>query len=136
MIAKIFKKFSYTSISISAALILFITYQYLQLDFKWSITNSKILNGGLIFGSLMLTNFAINNFITNSNLERVNKNFLHLLLYPLIVLTYPIETIDLRFIIASSFVWSSWRNFRSWIRKRLRVCFYCQEQKNKKNILL
>ena len=112
MIAKIFKKFSYTSISISAALILFITYQYLQLDFKWSITNSKILNGGLIFGSLMLTNFAINNFITNSNLERVNKNFLHLLLYPLIVLTYPIETIDLRFIIASSFVWSSWRNFR------------------------
>ena len=112
MIAKIFKKFSYTSISISAALILFITYQYLQLDFKWSITNSKILNGGLIFGSLMLTNFAINNFITNSNLERVNKNFLHLLLYPLIVLTYPIETIDLRFIIASSVVWSSWRNFR------------------------
>ena len=112
MIAKIFKKFSYTSISISIVLCLIISYKYIQLDFAWSITNSKILNGGLIFGSLMLTNFAINNFITNSNLERVNKNFLHLLLYPLIVLTYPIETIDLRFIIASSFVWSSWRNFR------------------------
>ena len=112
MIAKIFEKFSYTSISISIVLCLIISYKYIQLDFAWSITNSKILNGGLIFGSLMLTNFAINNFITNSNLERVNKNFLHLLLYPLIVLTYPIETIDLRFIIASSVVWSSWRNFR------------------------
>ena len=112
MIAKIFEKFSYISISISIVLCLIISYQYIQLDFDWSFTNSKILNGILIFGSLMLTSYAINTISTNFNLDRVNRNSLHLLLYPLVVLTYPIETIDLRFILASTAVWSSWRNFR------------------------
>jgi len=112
MIAKIFDKFSYTSISISIVLCLIISYQYIQLDFDWSFTNSKIVNGILIFGSLMLTSYAINTISTNFNLDRVNRNSLHLLLYPLVVLTYPIETIDLRFILASTAVWSSWRNFR------------------------
>ena len=112
MIAKIFEKFSYTSISISIVLCLIISYQYSQLDFDWSFTNSKILNGIVIFGSLILTNFSINTVSTNFNLDRVNRNFLHLLLYPLVVLTYPVEAIDLRFILASTAIWSSWRNFR------------------------
>ena len=112
MIAKIFEKFSYTSISISVVLCLIISYQYIQLDFAWSFTNSKILKGILIFGSLMLTSYCINSISSNFNLDRANRNFLHLLLYPLVVLTYPVETIDIRFILASTAVWSSWRNFR------------------------
>ena len=112
MIAKPFEKFSYTSLTISSLMLIGVSYHYTTLDIKWSFVESKIVNGILIFGALMLTNHAIDSITRQYSLERSNRNSYHLLLYPLIVISLPIESIDLRFILSSSAIWSAWRNMR------------------------
>jgi hypothetical protein len=112
MIAKVFQKFSFTSAGISSLLLLAITYYYLTLEIKWSFVESKILNGVLIYGALMLSNYAIDTVTRQLTIERSNRNAYHLLLYPLVIICYPIESVDLKFILSSTFVWSAWRNMR------------------------
>ena len=112
MIAKAFQKFSFTSAGISSLLLLVVTYYYLTLEVKWSFVESKILNGVLIYGALMLSNYAIDTVTRQLTIERSNRNAYHLLLYPLIILCYPIESVDLKFILSSTAVWAAWRNMR------------------------
>ena len=112
MITKAFEKFSYTSAGISSLLLLGITYYYLTLPLKWSFFESKILNGLLIFGALMLTNYAIDTITRQLTIERANRNAYHLLLYPILIFSFPIESIDMRFILSSAAIWSAWRNMR------------------------
>ena len=112
MIAKAFQKFSFTSAGISSLLLLVITYYYLTLEIKWSFVESKIFNGVLIYGALMLSNYAIDTVTRQLTIERSNRNAYHLLLYPLIILCYPIESVDLKFILSSTAVWAAWRNMR------------------------
>ena len=112
MIAKAFQKFSFTSAGISSLLLLVVTYYYLTLEIKWSFVESKIFNGVLIYGALMLSNYAIDTVTRQLTIERSNRNAYHLLLYPLIILCYPIESVDLKFILSSTAVWAAWRNMR------------------------
>ena len=112
MIAKAFQKFSFTSAGISSLLLLVVTYYYLTLEVKWSFVESKILNGVLIYGALMLSNYAIDTVTRQLTIERSNRNAYHLLLYPLVILCYPIESVDLKFILSSTAVWAAWRNMR------------------------
>ena len=112
MIAKAFQKFSFTSAGISSLLILAVTYYYLTLEIKWSLVESKIFNGVLIYGALMLSSYAIDTVTRQLTIERSNRNAYHLLLYPLIIICYPIESVDLKFILSSTAVWASWRNMR------------------------
>ena len=112
MIAKAFQKFSFTSAGISSLLLLVVTYYYLTLEIKWSFVESKIFNGVLIYGALMLSNYAIDTVTRQLTIERSNRNAYHLLLYPLVILCYPIESVDLKFILSSSAVWAAWRNMR------------------------
>lgn len=112
MFAKTFEKFSYTSVGISTVLLLGISYYYTTLDIKWSIFESKIINGILIFGALMLSNHAIDTVTRQLTIERSNRNAYHLLLYPLIIISYPVEFIDMRFILSSAAIWAAWRNMR------------------------
>ena len=112
MFAKTFEKFSYTSAVISTVLLLGISYYYTTLDINWSLFESKIVNGILIFGALMLSNYAIDTVTRQLTIERANRNAYHLLLYPLIVMCYPVESIDMRFIISSAAIWAAWRNIR------------------------
>ena len=112
MITKAFEKFSYTSAGISSLLLLGITYYYLTLPLKWSFFESKVFNGLLIFGALMLTNYAIDTITRQLTIERANRNAYHLLLYPLLIFSFPIESIDMRFILGSAAIWSAWRNMR------------------------
>ena len=112
MIAKVFQKFSFTSAGISSLLLLVVTYYYLTLEIKWSFVESKILNGVLIYGALMLSNYAIDTVTRQLTLERSNRNAYHLLLYPLVIICYPIESVDLKFILSSTAVWAAWRNMR------------------------
>ena len=110
MIAKAFQKFSFTSAGISSLLLLVVTYYYLTLEVKWSFVESKIFNGVLIYGALMLSNYAIDTVTRQLTIERSNRNAYHLLLYPLIIICYPIESVDLKFILSSTAVWAAWRN--------------------------
>jgi len=112
MFAKTFEKFSYTSAGISTFLLLGISYYYTTLDINWSLFESKIINGILIFGALMLSNYAIDTVTRQLTIERSNRNAYHLLLYPLIVISYPVESIDMRFILSSAAIWAAWRNVR------------------------
>ena len=112
MIAKAFEKFSFTSASISSLLLIGAAYYYTTLPIKWSFIESKILNGILIFGALMLTNYAIDTVTRQLTIERSNRHAYHLLLYPLVIICYPIESVDLKFILSSTAVWAAWRNMR------------------------
>ena len=112
MIAKAFQKFSFTSAGISSLLLLVVTYYYLTLEIKWSFVESKILNGVLIYGALMLSNYAIDTVTRQLTIERSNRNAYHLLMYPLVIICYPIESVDLKFILSSTAVWAAWRNMR------------------------
>jgi hypothetical protein len=112
MINRVFQKFSFTSVGISSLLLLLVTCYYLTLEIKWSFIESKILNGVLIYGALMLSNYAIDTITRQLTIERSNRNAYHLLLYPLVIVCYPIESVDLKFILSSTAVWAAWRNMR------------------------
>ena len=60
----------------------------------------------------MLSNYAIDTVTRQLTIERSNRNAYHLLLYPLIVISYPVESIDMRFILSSAAIWAAWRNVR------------------------
>ena len=112
MFAKTFEKFSYSSAGISTIFLLGISYYYTTLDITWSLFESKIINAILIFGALMLSNYAIDTVTRQLTIERSTRNAYHLLLYPLIVMSYPAESIDMRFILSSAAIWAAWRNMR------------------------
>ena len=112
MIAKTFEKFSYNSVGISTLLLFGVSYYYTTLEVSWSFVESKNLNVILIFGALLLSNYAIDTVTRQVTIERSNRNAYHLLLYPLVVMSYPIESVDMRFILSSAAIWASWRNMR------------------------
>ena len=112
MITKTFEKFSNTSVGISSFMLLGVAFYYTTLELKWSFFESSLLNGIIIFGALMLSNFAIDTITRELTIMRSSRNAYHLLLYPLIVLSYPIESVDLRFILSSAAIWAAWRNMR------------------------
>ena len=112
MIAKTFEKFSYNSVGISTLLLFGVSYYYTTLEINWSFVDSKTLNGILIFGALLLSNYAIDTVTRQLSIERSNRNAYHLLLYPLVVMSYPIESVDMRFILSSAAIWAAWRNVR------------------------
>ena len=112
MIAKTFEKFNYTSVGISTLLLFGVSYYYTTLEINWSFVDSKTLNGILIFGALLLSIYAIDTVTRQLSIERSNRNAYHLLLYPLVIISYPIESVDMRFILSSAAIWASWRNMR------------------------
>ena len=115
MIAKAFQQFNYTSLIVSTILLLGVSYYYTTIDIKWYFVESKILNGILVFGSLMLSNYAIDTVTRQVTIERSNRNAYHLLLYPLVIFSFPLESLDMRFILGSAAIWSAWRNTRLFI---------------------
>ena len=112
MIAKTFEKISYTSVGISTILLLGVSYYYTTLEINWSFVESKTLNGILIFGALLLSSYAIDTVTRQLTIDRSNRNAYHLLLYPLVIMSYPIESVDMRFILSSATIWAAWRNVR------------------------
>ena len=115
MIAKAFQKFNYTSLIVSSILLMGVSYYYTTLDIIWSFFESKILNGIIVFGALMLTIYSIDTVTRQLTIERANKNAYHLLLYPLVIFSFPLESLDMRFILGSAAIWSAWRNTRLFV---------------------
>ena len=112
MIAKTFEKFNYITITICVLLLLGISIYYSTLEIKWSFFESQILNVLIIFTSFLLTSYSIDTVTRQLTVERSGRNALHLILYPLVILSYPLESVDLRFIISSALIFSAWRNYR------------------------
>ena len=112
MIAKTFEKFNYITVTICVLLLLGISIYYSTLEIKWSFFESQILNVLIIFTSFLLTSYSIDTVTRELTVERSGRNALHLILYPLVIFSYPTESVDLRFIISSALIFSAWRNFR------------------------
>ena len=112
MIAKTFEKFNYITVTICVLLLLGISIYYSTLEIKWSFFESQILNVLIIFTSFLLTSYSIDTVTRELTVERSGRNALHLILYPLVIFSYPIESVDLRFIISSALIFSAWRNYR------------------------
>ena len=112
MLAKTFEKFNYITVAICVLLLLGISIYYSTLEIKWSFFESQILNVLIIFTSFLLTSYSIDTVTRQLTVERSGRNALHLILYPLVILSYPIESVDLRFIISSALIFSAWRNYR------------------------
>ena len=115
MIAKAFQKFNYTSLIVSSILLMGVSYYYTTLDIIWSFFESKILNGIIVFGAFMLTIYSIDTVTRQLTIERANRNAYHLLLYPLVIFSFPLESLDMRFILGSAAIWSAWRNTRLFV---------------------
>ena len=115
MIAKVFQKFNYTSLIVSSILLMGVSYYYTTLDIIWSFFESKILNGIIVFGAFMLTIYSIDTVTRQLTIERANRNAYHFLLYPLVIFSFPLESIDMRFILGSAAIWSAWRNTRLFV---------------------
>ena len=112
MIAKTFEKFNYITVTICVLLLLGISIYYSTLEIKWSFFESQSLNVLIIFASFLLTSYSIDTVTRQLTVERSGRNALHLILYPLVILSYPLESVDLRFIISSALIFSAWRNYR------------------------
>ena len=112
MIAKTFEKFNYITVTICVLLLLGISIYYSTLEIKWSFFESQILNVLIIFTSFLLTSYSIDTVTRQLTVERSGRNALHLILYPLVIFSYPTESVDLRFIISSALIFSAWRNYR------------------------
>ena len=115
MIAKVFQEFKYTSLIVSSILLMGVSYHYTTLDIIWSFFESKILNGIIVFGAFMLTIYSIDTVTRQLTIERANRNAYHLLLYPLVIFSFPLESLDMRFILGSAAIWSAWRNTRLFV---------------------
>ena len=112
MIAKAFEKFNYITVTICVLLLLGISIYYSTLEIKWSFFESQILNTLVIFSSFLLISYSIDTVTRQLTIERSGRNAYHLIIYPLVILSYPLESVDLRFIISSALIFSAWRNFR------------------------
>ena len=112
MLAKTFEKFNYITVAICVLLLLGISIYYSTLEIKWSFFESQILNVLIIFTSFLLTSYSIDTVTRQLTVERSGRNALHLILYPLVIFSYPTESVDLRFIISSALIFSAWRNYR------------------------
>ena len=119
MIAKVFKQYSYLSVTVSTLLLSLISYNYSNLTATWFSFQAKSLNFFLILAILVITVWAIGKILHFLNIE-ATSNY-HLLIYPLIVLSFPTESFDLRLLLCPALWVSGWAFFREYLENRKRI---------------
>jgi len=108
MITKIFKRKSLFSLTLSAILIAFIAYNYSQSKITWSLFQSQWLNFLLFFGIMIMTLRAYSfEMKGKAYVSEKNKNAFYLLMYPLIILSFPYETIDVRLLLCPALIYNA-----------------------------
>ena len=108
MITKIFKGKSLFSLTLSAILIAFIAYNYSQSKITWSLFQSQWLNFLLFFGIMIMT-LRVYSFQTNgiANVSEKHKNAFYLLMYPLIIVSFPHESVDVRLLLCPALIYNA-----------------------------
>ena len=124
MIAKVFKQYSYLSVTVSALLLSLISYNYSNLTATWFSFQAKSLNFFLILAILAITIRAIDKILNarSSNGVRfwnieITPSY-HLLIYPLIVLSFPTESFDLRLLLCPALWITGWACFLQYLENR------------------
>jgi len=116
MIAKVFKQYSYLSVTVSTLLLSLISYNYSNLTATWFSFQAKSLNFFLILAILVITVWAIGKILHFLNIEATLHY--HLLIYPLIVLSFPTESFDLRLLLCPALWITGWAFFREYLENR------------------
>ena len=108
MITKIFKRKSLFSLTLSAILIAFIAYNYSQSKITWSLFQSQWLNFLLFFGIMIMT-LRVYSFEMKGTayVSEKNKNAFYLLMYPLIILSFPHESVDVRLLLCPALIYNA-----------------------------
>lgn len=108
MITKIFKRKSLFSLTLSTILIAFIAYNYSQSKITWSLFQSQWLNFLLFFGIMIMT-LRVYSFQMRGtpSVSEKNKNAFYLLMYPLIILSFPHESVDVRLLLCPALIYNA-----------------------------
>ncbi|MAO94297.1 MAG: hypothetical protein CMD00_01900 [Flavobacteriales bacterium] len=113
MIAKLFKRFSVYSLSLSLLILSFLSYLYSDLEMLWFSFQSRILNFLIILGLLIMTINSVRRIFKFSKFE--NRFHYYLLTYPLIVFSFPVELFDIRILLSSTLFFNGWASFREYV---------------------
>ena len=116
MIAKVFKKNSYVSLTVSGLLLSLVAYNYSNLTATWLSFQAKSLNFLLILTILIITIRAIGRVFQFVRIDTSSKYYM--LMYPLILLTFPVESVDIRLLLCPAFFFSGWSFFRQYIENK------------------
>ena len=116
MIAKLFKRFSIYSVLISTLLLSLPAYIYSGLETKWVSFQDRAYTFLLIFGLLLLTLYSIRRIFKYSRPE--SRLHYYLLLYPLIVISFPYEYLDIRLLLCPTLLFTGWASYREYINAR------------------
>ena len=116
MIAKLFKLNSYVSLTVTVLLLSLVAYNYSNLTATWLSFQEKSLNFLLILAVLIITIRAIGRVCQFVRID-TSSNY-YMLMYPLIVLSFPVESLDLRLLLCPALFFSGWSFFREYVEKR------------------
>ena len=116
MIAKLFKLNSYASLTVTGLLLSLVAYNYSNLTATWLSFQEKSLNFLLILATLIITIRAIGRVFQFVRIDTSSKYYM--LMYPLILLTFPVESVDLRLLLCPAFFFSGWSFFRQYIEHK------------------
>ena len=116
MIAKLFKRNSYVSLTVTGLLLSLVAYNYSNLTIIWLSFQAKSLNFLLILATLIITIRAIGRVFQFIRID-TSSNY-YMLMYPLILLAFPVESVDLRLLLCPAFFFSGWSFFRQYIENK------------------
>ena len=116
MIAKLFKRNSYVSLTVTGLLLSLVAYNYSNLTIIWLSFQAKSLNFLLILATLIITIRAISRVFQFVRID-TSSNY-YMLMYPLILLVFPVESVDLRLLLCPAFFFSGWSFFRQYIENK------------------
>ena len=116
MIAKLFKLNSYVSLTVTGLLLSLVAYNYSNLTITWLSFQEKSLNFLLILATLIITIRAIGRVFQFVRIDTSSKYYM--LMYPLILLTFPVESVDLRLLLCPALFFSGWSFFRQYIENK------------------
>ena len=129
MIAKLFKRFSIFSMFIALLLLCFPAYLYSGLETEWLSFSSRSYNFIGILGLLLITLNAIRRIFKHARIE--DKTHYYLLIYPIIVSSFPVAYLDIRLLLCTTLFFSGWASFREYIAAKNSI-----SSKNNKILLL
>ncbi len=113
MIAKLFKRFSFFSLSLSLLILCLLSYMFSIPEINYFAFDDRIFN---FLGIFVLTTFILNSLNRIFKYLKIeNRSHYYLFLYPIILFSFPIEVFDIRVLASCALFFSGWASFREYI---------------------
>ncbi len=113
MIAKLFKRFSLFSLSLSLSMLCLLSYIFSIPENNYFAFEDRIFNFLGIFVLTTLILHSLNRIFKYSKIE--NRSHYYLFLFPIILFSFPIEIFDIRVLASCTLFFSGWASFREYV---------------------